>query len=121
VAAPAAAPDLASLRTLLRPHDADRFDEIASRERGCPADQTVAEYIATLEQNADRHTLTGGCGAFPAHPAFIDPEADAAFWYCRIDGYSIDAGEPWHYELRIRLRKADQAPDFTTVACPGTP
>jgi hypothetical protein len=118
---PSAAPDLASLRAILRPHAEDEFDENATNERGCPVDQRLGAYVAMLERNAAGGAFTGGCGAFPARPAPIDPPADPAYWFCRIDGSTNEGGEPWHYELRIRLRKADRAPDFTTVACPGTP
>ena len=62
-------------------------------------------------------------GAFPAELAPIDPPSDPAFWYCRIDSYTVDPeGEsPWHYELRLRIRKADSGVDLATLGCPRTP
>lgn len=115
---PVAAPDLASLRTLLHPYAAKHF--VASAI-GCPSDQTVGQYIAILETNAAGHRLTGGCGAFPAQLAKIDPPASPDYWYCRIDGYTNEGGDPWHYELRVRVRKSDRKPDLMMAGCPGTP
>ena len=133
--APAAAapapPDLARLRALLAPHAARGFDA-GARDRGCPADQTLGAYVAMLvaygtgtDPDAspdDTHRLVGGCGGFPAAPIPIDPPADPGYWFCTIDSSTVDAaGEsPWHYELRLRVRRADGAPDLTTLACPGT-
>jgi hypothetical protein len=114
------APDLASLQALLRPHADEHFDEHATTDRGCPVADTVGAYLAMLHRNAAGGSFTGGCGAFPATPVPIDPPADPEYWYCRIDA-SITEGEPWHYELRLRVRKSDREPDFKTVACPGTP
>lgn len=128
-AAPAVAPDLAGLRAMLEPHAAMRFDA-GAQERGCPDDTSLGEYVALLvhnggegDQPGDTHRLTGTCGAFPAQLAPVDPPASADHWYCTIDAYTSDpAGEsPWHYELRLRVRKADTAPDLTTLGCPGTP
>ena len=67
------------------------------------------------------HALTIGCGAFPAEPMSIDPPADPAYWFCVIDARNSDpAGEsPWHYALHVRVRKADNAVDVATAACPG--
>lgn len=120
-AGPTAAPDLASLRALVRPHAEQPFDATATDERGCPADQTVGAYVAMLERNAAGGTFTGGCGPFPARRAPIDPPVDPEYWYCRIDAFTAEGGEPWHYELRIRVRRSDREPDWKTVACPGTP
>ena len=126
---PAAAPDLAAVRKAVDPHGHVRFTP-ASVERGCPPDQSLGEYIALLVTNGtgepgskDTHRLTGGCGAFPAQLAPIDPPSDPAFWYCRIDSYTSDPeGEsPWHYELRLRIRKTDGSVDLATLGCPGTP
>ena len=122
-------PDLAKLRTLLAPHASLRFDANA-QERGCPPDQNLGEYVAMLVHNGadgdepgDIHRLVGGCVAardIREHMA-IDPPDDAAYWFCTIDAYTSDqAGDsPWHYELRLRVRKSDLAPDLATMACPG--
>jgi len=120
VAGAGGAPDLASLRGLLRRHADDRFDENATNERGCSVEDTIGTYLAMLERNASGGSFTGGCGPFPARPAPIDPPAAPEYWYCRIDA-SITDGEPWHYELRLRVRKSDREPDVKTIACPGTP
>ncbi|MDB4962055.1 MAG: hypothetical protein JWP01_2054 [Myxococcales bacterium] len=123
-------PDLAGIRAALAPHTGLRFDATSTTERGCPTDQTLGEYLAMLVQNTtpepgsqDEYRLTGTCGEFPTELAPIDPPADPAYWYCRIDAYTLDAesGDPWHYELRLRIRKTDGAPDLTTFGCPGTP
>jgi len=126
----ASPPDLRELRALLAPHAAARFTASAV-ERGCPAESSVGEYIAMLITNGeggepgDVHRLTGGCGEFPAAAAIapVDPPADPAYWYCRIDAFTSDpAGEsPWHYELRVRVRRADRAVDPVELGCPGTP
>jgi hypothetical protein len=123
------APDLAALRALLAPHADVRFDASANA-RGCPDDQSLGEYVARLvsyggqgDQPGDTHWLKGGCGAFTAQIGPIDPPASADHWYCTIDAYTSDpTGEsPWHYELRLRVRKSDGAPDLTTLGCPGMP
>jgi hypothetical protein len=122
-------PDFAGVRAAVAPHAQHVFDA-GALGRGCPADQTLGEYVAMLVTNGtgaadskDTHRLTGGCGAFPAELAPIDPPSDAAYWYCRIDSYTVDPeGEsPWHYELRLRIRKADSGVDLATLGCPGTP
>jgi hypothetical protein len=127
------APDLAKLRSLLRPHASHAFDA-AARGRGCPADRTLGGYIDDLVKHGthgdpgDTVRLTGGCTEFRSGPGSpprvpIDPPASAEHWSCRIDAYASDAkGEsPWHYELRLRVRKRDLAPDLVTLACPGAP
>lgn len=122
-------PDLGELRALLEPHAGLAFDAEAVG-RGCPGDQALGAYLAMLVKNGgegdapgDTHRLTGGCGAFPAEPIPIDPPASPAHWYCKVDAYTSDpAGEsPWHYELRLRVRRADRSVDPTTLACPGAP
>lgn len=118
-------PDLAKLRSLLAPHDRDAFTKDAIENRACPAN-TLGNYIELLYREGttgpDHHELVGGCGPFPAHPSMIDPPSDAAYWYCRIDSHVVGSdGEPWHYELRIRVRKRDLDLDFATMSCPGTP
>lgn len=122
-------PNLDRLRALLEPHAATRFDAMA-QQRGCPADQTVGEYIAMLIQNGgsgdqpgETHKIEGGCYMEYNRTTRIDPPRSADYWPCSIEAYTSDpAGEsPWHYELRLRVRKADGTPDLTTFACPGTP
>ncbi|MBA3456369.1 MAG: hypothetical protein H0T42_24935 [Deltaproteobacteria bacterium] len=122
-------PDLAGVRAALGPYADHRFDN-AAQARGCPADQSLGEYVAMLVTNGtaapgskDTHRLTSSCGDFPAELVPVDPPRDAAFWYCRIDSYTVDAaGEsPWHYELRLRMRKADRSVDLGTLGCPGAP
>lgn len=123
------APDLAGLRGLLVPVERLPFDA-AARLRGCP-DETLGAYLALLVREGtdaggadEPHHLTGGCGAFPPEAKRIplDPPEDAAYWYCVLDAYRSDpAGEsPWHYELRVRVRRSDRAPDLATIACPGS-
>jgi|GEM_PF-1517885 len=124
-----AAPDLRGLRVLLAAHGALRFDA-AAQARGCPADQTLREYVAMLAQRGEEREapddvlrFSGGCvEAVPtAEQLPLDPPIDAAYWPCRIDAYVSDAaGEsPWHYALRLRVGKRDSAPDLQTLACPG--
>lgn len=122
-------PDLAGVRAAVEPHAQHRYDAKALT-RGCPADQSLGDYVALLVTNGtgepgskDTHRLTGGCGEFPAQLAPIDPPSDPAFWYCRIDSYTSDPeGEsPWHYELRLRIKKTDGGVDLATLGCPGTP
>jgi len=124
-----AVPDLAAVRTALAPHADHLFDD-AAIARGCPGDQSLGDYVAALVKygtgepgSPDTHRLTGGCGAFPAQLAPIDPPRDPAYWYCRIDSFTVDpAGEsPWHYELRLRIRQTDRSVDLATFGCPGTP
>lgn len=125
------APDLERLRELLRPHAAHRFDADA-QGRGCPGDASLGEYVELLVKNGssaeepnDVHRLTGGCGeaSEEGERIPIDPPVDAAYWFCHIDAYTSDPqGEsPWHYELRLRVRRSDGAPDLGHLACPGTP
>ena len=125
-AAGPAKPDLSALREMLAPH-ADHAFDAAANARGCPQG-TLGPYLASLVENGlgssgsqDVHRLSGTCGEFPAAPAAVDPPADPAYWYCVIDSYTSDpAGEsPWHYELRLRVRKDTGAPDLTTLGCPG--
>jgi len=123
------APDLDGLRAALEPHAQLRFDA-AARTRGCPEDQTLGAYVTMLvvqgeargAAEAEVHHLTGSCGGFPAQPIPIDPAPVPGTWYCRIDAYRSDPeGEsPWHYELRLRVRMADGAPDLASLACPGS-
>lgn len=123
------APDLAALRRLLAPHHAVAFDARA-QAHGCPADQTLGAYLSMFAENGEAagepgevHTYAGGCADAPtsAERMPLNPPADPAYWFCRIDAYTRDAaGEaPWHYELRLRVRRVDAAPDLTTLACPG--
>jgi hypothetical protein len=130
-AAAPTAPDLDALRALLAPHAGLHFDASANT-RGCPEDQTLGEYVTLLAQYGERgedptdvHRFSGGCRAAPpaGERMAIDPPTDPAYWFCRIDSYLSDAaGEsPWHYELRLRVRRADAAPDLSTLACPGAP
>jgi len=125
-------PDLAGVRAAVATHAQHRFDATAMTDRGCPADQSLGEYVAMLVKNGtgepeskDTHRLTGGCDEFPSADALapIDPPRDTTYWYCRIDSYTVDPeGEsPWHYELRLRIRKADGAVDLSTLSCPGAP
>lgn len=114
-------PDLAKLRVLLEPHGRDTF----TGQNACPTG-TLGSYLEMLYTNGtpngdgEQHELTGGCGPFPQYAAVIDPPADAAYWYCRIES-SVRGAEPWHYELRIRVRKSDLDLDFATMTCPGSP
>lgn len=122
-------PERMELQAMLRAHAGHRFDAAAQR-RGCPAEQSLGEYVATLVRNtraADGaaqsiHRLTLACAPSPAWPAMpIDPPTDPAYWPCQMDAYTSDrAGEsPWHYELRFRVRRSDRALDLATLACPG--
>lgn len=126
------APDQAALRERLRAVGGHRFDQ-AAQGRGCPADQTLTQYIELLERNTapdpespgDIRRFGGSCGEFPppARRLPLDPAADAAHWFCRLDAFTSDrAGDsPWHYELRLRVRRADGAIDLASFACPGAP
>lgn len=130
-----APPDLAELRTLLAAQAQRRFtaDDV---ERGCPADQTLGEYLALLEANTrtDPHdpsaivALDGGCAPTPPttrHGALdpLWPPEDDASWLCHVDAFASDAaGEsPWHYELRVRVRRDDRGLDPSWLSCPGLP
>ena len=123
-----AAPSLGELRQLLSPHASHAFDA-PSLERGCPGDQTLGQYIAMLVENGsasadgDVHRLEGGCEivAPGASRRPVDPPLDPAFWDCRIEAFASDpAGEsPWHYELRLRVRRADRTVDLAHLSCPG--
>ena len=120
-------PDLDGLRLILARHPRRLFDE-AAQARGCPADETLGEYVERLVtygspiDDGDIHRLSGGCGPFPKQPVAIDPPADDAYWYCYIEAYTSDpaGASPWHYELRLRVSKLDRVADLTTLACPGT-
>lgn len=116
---------------MLAQHHSWRFDA-GAQDRGCPADQTLGEYLALLarygrqgDAPGDVHRLAGAClDEIPeADRIAIDPPADPAYWLCRIDAYTSDpAGEsPWHYELRLRVSRSSRAVDVATLACPGTP
>lgn len=104
-------------------------------ERGCPA-STLGEYLALLEANTRPDpvdpsaivSLEGGCAeGVPTsrHGAFdgLWPAPDEAFWLCHVDAFASDAaGEsPWHYELRVRVRRDERRVDPTWLACPGLP
>jgi dimethylargininase len=128
---PKPAPTLDELIGLLETHRATPFSAEA-RDRGCPRDQTVGEYVDTLvrigregEDPVDVHSLTGGCGEWPSEDAMapIDPPRDGDFFYCKVDSRTSDpAGEsPWHYELRVRVARHDLTVDLATAGCPGTP
>lgn len=120
-------PDLDGLRLILARHPRFRFDE-AAQERGCPADETLGQYVERLVtygspiEDGDLHRLSGGCGPFPKQPGPLDPPADAAYWYCYIEAYTSDpaGASPWHYELRVRVSKRDRAADLSTITCPGS-
>lgn len=124
------APELPELRARLAPLAARRFDA-AAQQRGCPADQTLGQYLAMLVDNGERgdgergtvHRLAGACADSvpPAERTGIDPPADPAYWLCRIEAFSSDPGgeSPWRYELRLRVRRADRAVELAHVACPG--
>lgn len=125
---PAVAPSSGELRSLLDSHANHPFDA-AARERGCPADQSLGEYVATLVRNTtpdgstdDIHRFSIECTSSPAWSSMpLDPPRDAEHWACRIDAYTSDrAGDsPWHYELRFRVRQSNRALDLATLACPG--
>ena len=127
------APDLRKLLVRLRPYAARRFDA-AAQERGCPADQTLGQYLDLLTREGsppggsppgDLRRLSGTCIDFPppSQRIQIDPPADPAHWFCLIESFASDVqGEsPWHYELRLRVRRPDGALDLAHLACPGTP
>lgn len=120
-------PDLAELRALLVPHTAHPFDS-AAQARGCPSDASLGQYVELLVStttpepgSSDVVRLTGGCAEERPARVPLDPPLDPAYWDCRIDAYASDgAGEsPWHYELRLRVRRADSAVDLDHLACPG--
>jgi hypothetical protein len=122
------APDLAALRALLEPHAASKFGKLSADDRGCSVAPTIGQYVAQLvkygEQGAapgDTHWLRGGCADHFEHSTGIDPPASPDYWSCAMEAYTSDpAGdEPWHYELRVRIRKSDRAVDIPTIACPG--
>lgn len=118
-----APPNLTELRSLVEARDRDMFSPAAIAARGCPANLTVGQYVASLVANGTRgpdpHELSGGCGPFPEHPIPIDPPRDDVYWYCRIDSHVDGAEDPWHYELRVRVRKRDRVLDLATASCPG--
>ena len=103
------APDLAQLRAAME-RASQRFDASAVA-RGCPSDLTIGMYVELLGMTGG---LSGGCEAFPADPAY---------WSCRIAGHMLDveSGDPQPRELHVRLRKADNAPDLSTISCAGAP
>jgi hypothetical protein len=122
-------PQQTELRALLVAHSSHRFDG-AAQQRGCPAEQSLGEYVATLVRNTsnpedaadDRSRFALACEAAQSWPATpMDPPASPAYWPCRIDAFSSDsAGEsPWRYELRFRVRRSDRTLDLETFACPG--
>jgi hypothetical protein len=123
-----APPDLAALRALLVPLH-DRAFTSEEQERGCPADQSLGQYLALLDQNTepdpdepDRvNERTGGCDV-PTEDA-LWPAPDPAYWCCTVSAYTRDAAgdSPWHYELRTRVRRSDGAVDPSWIACPGMP
>ena len=113
-------PSLAELRARL-PHVTFK-----SEKRGCVAEDEIDAYAGQLVQAGrdgfeagDHHTLTGGCGAFPAAPLPTDPPRDDAYWFCTVDAEVVDPWEtsPWHYMLHVRIRKADGLVDVATAAC----
>lgn len=122
-------PDLAALRALLAPLADRAFTAEERDERGCPSDQSLGEYLALLDQNTepdpdepDRvNERTGGCDITPEDAMW--PEDDPAYWRCTVSAYTSDAaGEsPWHYELRVRVRRSDGTLDPSWIACPGMP
>lgn len=125
-----AQPDLARLRALLTPHASHRFD-LSAQTRGCP-DSTLGEYLETLSSQTapdpqspnEVRRLTGSCTDFPPTTSLtlVDPPADPAYWFCRIDAFVSDtSGEsPWHYELRLRVNRDDQGIDLDHLGCPGS-
>jgi len=122
------APDLARLRTLLEPLARSQFGKRSADDRGCSIAPTIGEYVGQLVQYGehgadpgDRHWLRGGCADDYAEATGIDPPASPDYWLCRIEAYASDpTGEsPWHYQLRLRVRKADGVIDIPTLACPG--
>jgi hypothetical protein len=126
---PAGPPTLAHLRELLAPHAGLRFDQAAVDDRACSVTPTLGEYVDLLvrygehgESPGDKHSLKGGCSDRFEQQRGLDPPSSPEYWMCIIDSYVVDpAGEsPWHYELRLRVRKSDEAVDLTTLACPGT-
>lgn len=126
VAHEAPAPDLARLRGLLAPLRDHAFTT-EEQARGCPADQSLGEYLALLDRNTepdpdepDRvNERTGGCDVVPADAMW--PPPDPAYRPCTVRAHSRDAaGEsPWTYELRVRVRRDDGSLDPTWIACPG--
>lgn len=123
------APDLAQLRARLVPLHDRAFTSEERDERGCPSDQTLGEYLALLDRNTEAdpdepdrvNERTGGCDV-PTEDAMW-PAPDPAYWRCTVSAYTRDAdGEsPWHYELRVRVRRSDGAIDPSWIACPGMP
>lgn len=122
-------PDLAQLRALLEPWHDHVFTSDERDLRGCPLDQTLGAYLALLDENTEPdpeepgrvNERTGGCDV-PTEDAMW-PEPDPAYWLCTVRAYTRDeAGDsPWHYELRVRVRRSDGAVDPSWIACPGTP
>ena len=120
------APDLRQLRQLLAGASQHAFttDEQA---RGCPAGETVGQYLAMLDQNTEPDESepgrvverTGGCDV--AAEDAMWPAPDPALWRCTVRAHTVDeAGEsPWTYELRVRVRHADGSLDLGWLACPG--
>lgn len=118
------------MHAFLEPLKDMRFDR-AAIDHGCPADQTLGEYVGLLERGGnmpneisdptDTFTLKGGCGPFPVNLLVMDPPADPAYVFCKLDSYRVDAGgvSPWNYALDLRVRKSDGVIDTATIACPG--
>ena len=122
-------PQPTELQALLGAHSSHHFDP-AAQQRGCPAEQSLGEYVATLVRNTsnpedaadDRSRFALVCELALSWPATaMDPPASPAYWSCRIDAYTSDSTEesPWHYELRFRVRRSDRTLDLETFACPG--
>lgn len=126
-ASSALAPSSEELRALLSAQRSHRFDD-AARARGCPAEQSLGEYLDLLVRNTTSdedggvHRLTMSCGeGAPSRVTPMDPPASDAHWRCVVDAYAVDPeGEsPWHYELRLRVRKSDRRIDLDNLSCPG--
>ncbi len=122
-------PQRTELQALLGAHRPHRFDA-AAQQRGCPAELSLGEDVATLVRNSSNSEAAADdvrrfalvCEAAPSWPATpMDPPASPAYWPCRIDAFTSDrTGEsPWHYELRFRVRRSDRTLDLETLACPG--
>ena len=104
---------------------ADTAFSAADQQRGCPADQTLGQYVDMLERNGrgeaeGEFSLTGGCDAYPAAPIPVDLLPTAGTEYCRVIA-DVDPGgdSPWHYELRFRRRLTDGTVDLQAFSCPG--
>lgn len=117
-------PTFEALLALVRARGEHRFDG-AAIGRGCPAEQSLGEYLQTLERNAresEVRRFAGGCESVASWARTgIDPAADPRYWACRIEAYASDrAGEsPWRYELRLRVHRESGQIDLAQLACPG--